>query len=73
MGECMTTSANIEAYIELLVNAICDRGYIIEANPDLNRWRDCMAAAPGTAAESVAIVQDFWSRLGLTPRFEQEA
>ncbi len=25
-----------------------------------------------TAAESVAIVQDFWTRLGLTPRFEQE-
>lgn len=32
-----------------------------------------LRTAPGTAAESVAIVQDFWSRLGLTPRFEQEA
>lgn len=26
-----------------------------------------------TTAESVAMVQDFWIRLGLTPRFEQEA
>lgn len=26
----------------------------------------------GTAAESVAVVRDFWSRLGLTPRFELE-
>lgn len=26
----------------------------------------------GTAAESVAVVQEFWNRLGLAPRFEQE-
>lgn len=46
----MTTTTSLDAYIDQLLAAICRRGYIIEQNPDLSRWRECMAAAPGTAA-----------------------
>jgi len=74
----MENSAQVERYIDRLVEAICLRGYIIEPNPDLGRWRDCMAAAPGTAAVNPCFdpahhhFQDdgkqYWLRVATKPR-----
>ncbi len=79
------SSFALNSYIQTLLRALNQRGFVVDQNPDLTRWKDCMLASPGIVAAnptfdpahhdfavSPGLARQYWLRVATVPASRSE-